>query len=112
MQRTRMVGNYVEHLAKERGISNAALCETLACDQTSLLAFLKGRRLASFPQLSALAETLGVSAAELIEGDAGQYEKTVVHCMNQFSKADHREEILDLIDDYLDVLDAVEASES
>lgn len=108
MQKARMLGNCVEYLAKEKGIPNEVLCEVLQCNQTILLSFLKGRRIASFVQLSALAKTLGVSVAQLLKGDEKHYEESVVHCMNQFSDFKNREEILDLIDDYMDILDAVE----
>lgn len=108
MHRARMLGNCVEYLAQERGVSDETLCNVLQCDRTNLLAFLKGRRIASFDQLSALAEVLEVSVAQLLKGDEKHYEESVVHCMNQFSDPKNREEILDLIDDYMDVLDALE----
>lgn len=109
MQKARMLGNCVEYLARKKEISTEKLCTVLQCDQTSLLSFLKGRYMASFSQLESLATALEVSVAQLLKGDAEHYEKSVVHCMNQFSDPENREKILDLIDDYLDVFNALQA---
>ena len=54
-----------------------------------------------------MAEQFNVSVQQLLEGDLEHYNRTVAHCMNQFQKAEHREEILDILDDYLDIVDAV-----
>lgn len=68
---------------------------------------LKGRAYASFPQVSALSKLLEVSIDQLLSGDKESYNTTVVHCMNDFQDTSKREEILDLIDDYVDIVDAV-----
>lgn len=51
MQRARMIGNYVEYLAKTKNITNKQLCETLDYDEKQVRAFFKGRMLATFSQL-------------------------------------------------------------
>ncbi len=107
MQKARIIGNYIEQLATEQGISNAELSEILGCKERQVKALMKGRMLASFEQLSVLAQKFGVSVSDLMRGDIEQYNQSVVHCVNQFSDINNREIILDLIDEYLDVLDAV-----
>ena len=72
-------------------------------------AFLKGRSYASFSQISSLAKMLGASVSELLAGDMQHYDKTVVDCMNEFQDTKNREMILDLIDNYIDIVDAVSA---
>lgn len=107
MQNARMLGNYVAHLAEEKGLAFSALREALGCDEAGVGLFVKGRSYASFSQISALAKLLGSSVQDLLRGDVEQYNKTVVDCMNDFQDPANRETILDLIDDYIDVVDAV-----
>ncbi len=107
MQKIRIIGNYIQHLATEQGISNAELSAILVCEERQVKALMKGRMFASFEQLSVLAQTFHVSVSDLIHGDIEQYNKSVVHCANQFSDINNREIILNLIDEYLDILDAV-----
>ena len=107
MQNARMLGNYVAHLAEKKGLSFSDLGEVLGCDEASVGLFVKGRSYASFSQISALAKLLGAPVQDLLRGDAEQYNKTVVDCMNDFQDPANREKILDLIDDYIDVVDAV-----
>lgn len=109
MQEARMLGNYVEHLASMRGLSISDLSEILGCTEDRTYSFIKGRAFASFSQLSNLATAFGISIDRLLAGDADSYNATVVHCMNDFHDTNKREEILDLIDNYIDIVDAVDA---
>lgn len=107
MQDARMLGNYVGHLAEDKGLSVSDLGNALGCTENQAYSLLKGRAYASFKQLSTLSTLLGTSIEALLRGDPASYNATVVHCMNDFQNIQHREEILDLIDDYVDIVDAV-----
>lgn len=109
MRKARMLGNYVDNLAQTKGLSLSDLGSIIGCTENQVYAFLKGRAYATFPQLSALADHLGKSVEDLLLGDGEIYGSTVVHCMNDFENADKREDILDLIDHYIDIVDAVAA---
>lgn len=102
-----MLGNYVKHLAESKGLSISRVSEILGCNEHQAQAFLKGRGYASFAQISKLAVELGTNIENLLIGDEKQYNETVVHCMNDFQNTSNREMILDLIDDYVDIVDAV-----
>ncbi len=102
-----MLGNYVELLAQRKGLSISDLSRILDCTENQVYSFLKGRAFASFAQISALATEFGASIEELLSGDIMNYNATVVHCMNEFEDPKNRETILDLIDDYVDIVDAV-----
>ncbi len=108
MQEARMFGNYVAHLANAKGLSIPDLSEILGCSENRAYSFIKGRAFASFAQISSLANALGISVDNLLTGDMDIYNATVVHCMNEFRDVSKREEILDLIDNYIDVIDAVD----
>ena len=107
MQGARMLGNYVEHLAAQKGLSISDLSSALSCNEHQAYSFIKGRSYASFDQLSCLAETLETTIPELLAGNEALYNASVVHCMNDFQDPSKREIILDLIDNYVDLLDAV-----
>lgn len=107
MKSARMLGNYVEYLAEQKGLSVSDLSQALGCDQNKVASFLKGRAYASFSQISNLAKILGASVADLLAGDVHHYNETVVDCMNGFDNSQNREMVLDLIDNYIDVIDAV-----
>lgn len=107
MQSFRMIGNYVNKLTSEKGLALSDLSGVLRCSNLQVQAFLKGRKLISYSQLSALADFLSVPVSSLLAGDKEFYAATVVHCMNEFQNEQNRERILDLIDDYMDVLDSV-----
>ena len=110
MQEARMLGNYVAYLAKINGLSNSDLSGILGCTEDRVYSFIKGRAFASFSQLSSLANAFDVSIDKLLVGDKEHYNETVVHCMNDFHDTSRREEILDLIDNYIDIVDAVDAN--
>ena len=108
MKKARMLGNFVQQMAAEKSMTLTDLSALLHCDENKTLAFLKGRAYISFQQMSSLAHAFGVSVSTLLTGDANHYNNSVVHCMNNFQNEDNRELILDIIDDYMDVWDAVQ----
>ena len=107
MKEARKLGNFIEQLAASKGLSTSQLGSILGCSENRVLALIKGRAYATFAQISSLASALGVSVQELLRGDEQHYQATVVHCMNEFQDQENREMILDLIDHYVDVIDAV-----
>lgn len=107
MQKARMLGNYIEQLADEKNLSLSDLSATLNCQENQVKSLLKGRSFATFDQISLLSKQLGVTVSELLHGNEEHYNATVVHCMNQFQNVENRELILDIIDDYMDIYDAV-----
>ena len=111
MLQARMIGDYVQRCADAKGISIAQLSEVLGCPELQTRRFLKGRAIATFAQLSRLAELLSVSVTDILDGDAAGYERNVVHCMNNFSDSANRECVLNLIDNYMDIKDAVAFAE-
>ena len=107
MQSARMFGNYVSFLADQKHISDSDLGRTLGCTEHQVNLLLKGRAYASFDQISKLAVLLQTTVENLLAGNPTHYNATVVHCMNDFQNPANREAILDYIDDYVDVVNAV-----
>ena len=108
MKQARMLGSYVEELAKRNNVPLASLEEILNCDDHKLRRFFKGRTFASFSQMQAVANLLNVSILDLLEGDKESYKANIVHCNQNFDNDDNREKILDIINDYMDLYEAVE----
>ena len=107
MKQMRMLGNYVEHLAKINNVTAAYLGAVLNCPELHIQRFFKGRAFLTFPQLGAIADMFNVPVSYLLAGDYDSYKANVVDCNQEFDNEDNREMILDIIDDYLDVYEAL-----
>ena len=107
MKEARMLGNKIQHLAQNKGLSVSDLSSMLGCDEHQVLSLYKGRAYASYAKIKILAYELGSTVEELLKGDPDVYKATVVHCMHEFENEDNREKILDIIDGYIDIIDAL-----
>ena len=108
MQKARMVGNYIQHLAEEQNVSLKELSDLMGCTELQTKLIFKGRALVSFEQLQRLSIRFSVPVQTILNGDVRVYSKTVVHCMNDFENPANREIILDLIDEYMDLVNVVQ----
>ncbi len=107
MMEARILGNYVQHLAEREGLSIHDLSELLGCSEHQVNCFFKGRAFLSYPQILSLAQTFNTTVDMLLKGDKEEYDLTVVHCMNDFKDSNQREKILNIIDGYIDIVDAL-----
>lgn len=107
MQEARMIGYRVDKYATQKNVSYDELSSIIGCGITQFKLFIKGRAFVSFNQLSLLAQRLGVEVSSLLSGDEEGYNQSVVNCMTGFADSNNREKILDIIDDYMDVLDSL-----
>lgn len=112
MKRMRMLGNYVEHLAKINNVTAAYLGAVLNCSELHIQRFFKGRAFLTFPQLGIIADMFNVPISYLLKGDYDSYKANVVDCNQEFDNDDNREMILDIIDDYIDLYEAVEVAKN
>ncbi len=101
MKDMRVMGNMIEKLSRQNNDSPETLSIILDCEEDQVLSLFRGRIFPSFEQMLQLANHFNVTVDELMDGDESYYEQNVVHCMGQFENPAHREEILDIIDDYL-----------
>lgn len=108
MKDLRLLGSTIHKLSLDNGISKAKMQEVLGCSYDQVSAIYDGRVFPSFGDLCELASLFGVTVEEMLHGDENYYDANVVHCKGAFSDANNREEILDIIEDYLILLDAVE----
>lgn len=111
MKEMRVLGSTIKKLADERSMTAEDLGHVVHCAPQRIFQLYKGRLFLSFNQLLAVAEAFHISVDELLEGDKPYYEKNVVHCMGSFSE-EAREQVLDMIDDYLDLYDAAQEEDA
>ena len=107
MRQARMLGYRVQKIANSCNVSPLELSEAIGCNEIQLRSFFNGRAFLSFEQLKRIADRLKVDVMSLLKGDEDGYSSSIVHCMNDFDDPNNREDILDIIDEYMDILDSV-----
>ena len=105
MRDLRLLGSTIRKLSTDNRISEEKMQEVLGCSYDQVSAIYDGRVFPSFGDLQQLASLFGTTVEEMIHGDEAYYEANVVHCMGTFEDTNNREEILDIIEDYLTLLD-------
>lgn len=104
MKELRLLGSTIKKLSQEKHLRLESFMGWTE-DQTA--AILDGRLFPSFADLQKLSKLFSVTVDDLMHGDEEYYNQKVVHCMGLFEKPENREMILDIIDDYLVLMDAV-----
>lgn len=106
MEELRDLGNRIKYIADEKGISVNEISNKTGQPLEQIYFGLTGRKMFSFPQLEEISDVLGVSVDAFFDSESDK-SLWYVDCMNEFTKKENRENILDIIYDYLDVLDSV-----
>lgn len=107
MRKIRVIGNTIKRIAEEKKITIKDLAEHTGCSIEKTNMGLCGRSVFSFEQLEQIATFMKVDLNEIIPGDEELYNASYVDCMNSFSDVNNMDTVLDIVYDYLDVLDAV-----
>lgn len=84
------------------------LCDVLGITPQELKKLYRGRLFLTGSDLEKVAEVCGVSAESLVNADPAEYDAKAVDCMSDFDDREHREMILNLIDDYIDAKEALD----
>ena len=107
MKDMRLFGNMLEKLYKEKSMSEDILCKKLNCTKDRFYSILSGCVMPTFEQLDSMAEMFQTTVEALLAGDSEHYETTIVHCMHEFNDPNAREDILDIIESYVELAAAV-----
>lgn len=67
-----------------------------------------GRLFLTSSDIRKIASILNIPAMTLVNLDTSEYDKNVVHCMTPFKDRNNREMILNLINSYIDIKEALE----
>lgn len=105
MKSARQLGYFVRSTMEERRISNSYICSLLNCSEIELNRFLEGRLFLSYKQIRTLAAALNLSIEELLNGGEEMYNENYTRNCGSFKNNDNREQILDIIDNYIDIVE-------
>ncbi len=83
------------------------LCSKLNFSTIDLNRLLFGRLSVTPVQLTTIATTLSVPFEELINYKNNDSYKDIVHCMSSFSSQENCNEVLDIIDSYIDLKESI-----
>ena len=103
MKDLRLLGSTIRKFSQEKHIH---IEDILKCSADEAASILDGRVFPEYAALERLSDAFGITVSELLNGDKEYYNNNFVHCMGSFDELQNREEILDIIDDYLVLLDA------
>lgn len=107
MASLRDLGYKIMSLTKNNDALKAELCAKLNFSSVDLNRLLYGKLSLTPVQINTLASTLSVKAGDLINYKNDDSYKNFVHCMSSFSSQEHCAEVLDIIDSYIDIKEAV-----
>ena len=107
MASLRDLGYKIMSLVTDNDSLNRELCSKLNFSSVDLNKLFFGRLSVTPVQLTTIANTLSVPVEELINYKNSDSYAKAVHCMSSFSTQDHCNEVLDIIDSYIDIKEAV-----
>lgn len=109
MTKLRLMGSYIKDLAKDNSILDSEMADILHCTQNQIERIYSGRVILSYQQLELLSKKFNMSVLDLIKGNKERYDKEFDKvCVTEFSDKANRDECLDIIDDYLDIIESAE----
>lgn len=107
MEDIRSLGNKIRQIAIEHNISEKNLADCLKLTISDMNMGLAGRKYFSYPQLEKIAECFDVPVEILFNSKNEEKYAYSIDFMNKFTNNKNLEDVLDIIYDYLDVLDSV-----
>jgi DNA-binding Xre family transcriptional regulator len=107
MASLRDLGYKIMSLVNDNDSRKQELCSKLNFSLIDLNRLIYGRLSVTPVQLKTIANTLSVPVEELINYNNNDSYKNMVHCMSSFSTHEHCKEVLDIIDSYIDIKEAV-----
>lgn len=110
MREARMVGKAIKKLTEKKGIGPEQLSQLLSLPVEIINMGLAGRQLFSFDQLEQISNYCDISMDLILDVDSPGCSAYAIDCMNDFTNINNCEDVLDLIYDYLDILDCVNNS--
>ena len=107
MASLRDLGYKIMSLVNDNDSLKRELCSKLNFSSVDLNKLFFGRLSVTPVQLTTIANTLSVPVEELINYKNSDSYAKAVHCMSSFSTQEHCNEVLDIIDSYIDIKESV-----
>lgn len=102
MRYSRIIGYNINKIIKQKNIKKSEFASNLNYSDSDVNRIIEGRLVLTPQDLFDIAEKLNVSIEDLIK------DKKYSGCMKKFINKDYREKILDIIDMYIDLKEAIE----
>ena len=107
MASLRDLGYRIMTLSKNNEALISELCSKLNFSRLDLNRLFYGKLSLTPLQIKTVASTLSVSVEDLINYKNQDSYKDIVHCMSSFSSQENCNEVLDIIDSYVDIKEAL-----
>lgn len=107
MRDLRAIGYAIRKRAEERKIDFNRIADRIGVSVNTLNMVMAGRMALSYPQLKEIAACLDSEVSDLVNDTSYDNSDAYIDCMVGFKNLDNREHVIDLIYDYLDILDEV-----
>lgn len=106
MANLRNLGYKVRSLLTSDPAKRDVLLERLNFSENDLTRLEFGRLALTPAQIEATASVFSIESKELVNYRNSDSYKDIIHCMSSFSSQEHCDEILDIIDTYIDIKEA------
>lgn len=110
MSYAREIGFAIKQASEDQN-TKQQLCDRLGISKQELEKLYVGRLFLTGSDLDTAAGVCGIPAEVLVGAVSPNYDARVVDCMTAFKNRENREEILDLIDAYIDAKEALASAE-
>lgn len=100
----RRLGYNIEKASLSKYASKAEFAQAINLSVADVTRVFEGRLLLSPVKLKELAKLIGTSVRDLLDV-TGEY--NFVECMGNFKNKENEDKILDMIDNYIDLLEAI-----
>lgn len=108
MNNSRIIGNNISLELMNRSMELSVFAQKIDFSMNDIHKLIEGRLFLPPFQLKKIADTLGVSKSDLMtDKGSGEYDK-LIHNFRDFKKPENQELVLDLIDMYADLAEALQ----
>ena len=107
MNNSRIIGNNINLELKKQSIGMSDFANKLGFSLSDGYRLIEGRLFLPPTQLSKIADILGITKEQVIENKGMMEYNSLVHNFRDFKSEDNQELVLDLIDMYADLAEAL-----
>ena len=101
----RILGDNIGELMRKEGIKPITIANKLNCSERDVWRIIEGKLLVIPEMLDKIAEILGTTPNNLLQLDS-ELSIPNLECMEEFSNPDNLDRILDLIDEYVELVES------
>lgn len=108
MSYSRVIGRNIELVLNQKGVSMCEFAEKLGYSEMDFHKILEGVLMIGGREIKEIATHLGIALEELTRVREEDEYRTLIHCMGNYEDPENKDRILDYIDMYIELEEAVE----